>query len=195
MAVCSVFLLYLRKISLNFFEFLCRDVLDTRRLFSLLIPTYVFFPALHPSSPLSVSPPCFRLSMIFPRRVVAVMHFAVALSVQPVCGLCHCMHMQFNYWCSPLTAGSALYGSLPPSNIPGDIVLCGAECLNVHVCLFVCVQQCRLCSQGRLGFAVHISVYVSVQFIVMVVIMAMSKIHTVDCQTHTCHIEHNVCGI
>lgn len=60
------------------------------------------------------------------------------------------------------------------------------------MCMCVSVQQCRLCSQGRLGFAVHISVSESVQFIVTVVIMTLSKIHTVNCQSHTCYIEHSV---
>lgn len=99
--------------------------------------SYVFLLSSVPPSPLCQHP-VFFLSVIFPCRVVAVMHFAVSLSVQPVCGLCYCMHMQFNYWCSPLTASSALYGSLPLCNIPGDIVLCGAEYVNVSVC--VCVR-------------------------------------------------------
>lgn len=72
-------------------------------------------------------------------------------TVQPDCGLCHCMHMQFNYWCSPLTASSALYISVLHSNTPGDIVLYGAECLSVcgylvfllwdsFVCLCITIQ-------------------------------------------------------
>lgn len=35
-------------------------------------------------------------------------HASHCRSVQPGCGPRYCMHMQFNYWCSPLTASSAL---------------------------------------------------------------------------------------
>lgn len=109
------------------------------------------FSSLPPRHPVPFYCPPFHLCLsvstlffspvIFPRRVVAVMHLAVSLSVQPDCGLCYCMHMQFNYWCSPLTASSALYGSLPVSNIPGDIVLCGAEYMNACLCACMWVHE------------------------------------------------------
>lgn len=133
--------------------------------FSPLPRILCLYTALHPSFP-PLSTSYFLLSVIFPCRVVPVMHFAVVLSVQPVCGLCYCMHMQFNYWCSPLTASSALYGSLLLSNIPGDIVWWGgwgAESLNV--CVFVCATVEIVFSDQR-AF-VFTFMFVRVHFTVM----------------------------
>lgn len=133
MASCFVFALPLQDQNF-YFEFLCTETymfLSLSPIFLCLIVVLHHFSAF-------LSASYFLLSVIFSCRAVPVMLFAVLLSVQSVCGLCYCMHMQFHYGCSPQTASSALYGRLLLSNIPGDIVLCdvcGAECLNV--CVFV----------------------------------------------------------